>query len=80
MEGFPASYVLNPVSGVELRVDSDGFLWIRTAGQKQARLANGNGSLADHGAGLIPLIWFKKSGDRWVFMGRASGISISCGW
>ncbi len=74
LEGFPASYVLNPVSGVELRVDSDGFLWIRTAGQKQARLANGNGSLADHEGWINTGDLVKKSGDRWVFMGRASGI------
>lgn len=74
LEGFPVSYVLNPVSGVDLRVDSDGFLWIRTAGQKQARLANGNGSLADHGGWINTGDLVKQSGDRWVFMGRASGI------
>lgn len=68
--GFPASFLDTPPSGVALRVDDEGHLWLAPAptspGAEPAWLDSGD------------VVRLGEAGERWRFLGRANG-SINVG-
>lgn len=70
--GFPARYLDQPPSGVELKVDSEGTLWLRPATASQRFLDAGRDLVSANG-------WInsgdqvRREGERFFFLGRANG-------
>lgn len=69
--GFPASYLNEPPGGVELKVDAAGRLWLRPPVRGQFLI--GGGALEDAEGWVDSGDLVERRGDRFYFLGRASG-------
>lgn len=69
--GFPAAYLTTPPAGVELKVDAAGRLWLRPAVRGQFLV--GGGRLEDAAGWIDSGDLVERRGDRFYFLGRASG-------
>lgn len=73
LPGFPVSFLSNPPSGVEIKIDADGMLWINPASGDQ-RSVDSNLPLRDE-RGFIPTgDLVERVNDRFLFLGRRNGI------
>lgn len=70
--GFPATFLRNPPSGVEVKVDSEGMLWLRTA-DAAASFVGENAALVEVDGWIRTGDLVRREGDRFVFLGRANG-------
>lgn len=70
-EGFPVDYEIQPPRGIEIRVDDAGLLWLRPARAEQ-RFIDG-GVLLDAAGWINTGDLVRRKGDRYLFLGRASG-------
>ncbi len=69
--GFPARYLSEPPAGVELKVDAAGRLWLRPPVRGQFLV--GGGKLADAEGWVDSGDLVERRGERFYFLGRASG-------
>jgi acyl-CoA synthetase (AMP-forming)/AMP-acid ligase II len=72
-EGFPISYLEGSLEDVELRVNEDNILLIRSNCQEQLLLSKNADSLVDNDGWINTGDVVKRVGDRLHFLGRASG-------
>lgn len=70
--GFPATFLQDPPSGIDLKVDSEGMLWLRAAGAA-ASFVGENAALAEVDGWIRTGDLVRREGDRFVFLGRANG-------
>lgn len=77
MEGFPADYLDQPPRGVKIRVGDNQHLWLKSDQQLQ-RMISDEESLTDAEGWIDTGDLVEQRGDRFVFLGRASG-SINVG-
>ncbi len=71
-EGFPVDYEAHSPKGTEIRVDEEGVLWLRPARSGQF-LVDGDGTLLDDVGWINTGDLVRREGDRYLFLGRASG-------
>ena len=71
-EGFPFDYEAHPPKGIEIKVDATGMLWLRPARAGQ-RFIDGDGTLQDDAGWINTGDLVRREGDRYLFLGRASG-------
>jgi acyl-CoA synthetase (AMP-forming)/AMP-acid ligase II len=71
-EGFPVDYEIHPPRGIEIRVDGDDVLWLRPARAGQF-FVDGDGTLVDDAGWINTGDLVRRAGDRYLFLGRASG-------
>ena len=71
--GFPADWIETPPSGIFLKVDSDGMLYIRADRQHQSYLADEGGPLVGEEGYICTGDIVRKSKGRYLFQGRSSG-------
>jgi len=69
--GFPAAYLEDSPSGVELRVDASGRLWLRPPVRGQIYLGAEGPETVEGWIDSGDLV--ERRGDRFYFLGRASG-------
>lgn len=69
--GFPAEFLTTPPEGVELKVDTAGRLWLRPAVRGQFLV--GGDRLEDAEGWIDTGDLVERRGDRFHFLGRASG-------
>lgn len=70
--GFPKSFVEHPPAGVELRLNTEGFLLVRTENRDQGYLG-ARESLFDEKGWINTGDLVAGESDRFVFLGRANG-------
>ena len=70
--GFPSAFLENPPAGIELRVDGEGMLWLRSAAAQQ-RFLDETRRLADADGWIETGDQVHREGDRCIFLGRANG-------
>lgn len=70
--GFPASYLDRPPSGIRVRVDESGFLWLKPDRVQQAYVGT-EGNLSDATGWINTGDIVRQQGDRYLFLGRENG-------
>lgn len=73
LAGFPAAWMENPPSGIALRVDNDGMLFLRAERKQQQYLYDTADSLFDADEFIRSGDLLRRDGDRFHFIGRESG-------
>jgi acyl-CoA synthetase (AMP-forming)/AMP-acid ligase II len=71
-EGFPADYAAHPPKGIEIKVDETDMLWLRPARAGQ-RFIEEDSALHDAEGWINTGDLVRRAGDRYLFLGRASG-------
>jgi acyl-CoA synthetase (AMP-forming)/AMP-acid ligase II len=71
-EGFPADYEAHPPKGIEIKVEGTGMLWLRPARAGQ-QFVDETSVLQDDEGWINTGDLVRRAGDRYLFLGRASG-------
>jgi len=71
--GFPASWLITPPDGIDMKINQDGMLFLRTTLSEQKYVDNGNKSVCDDNGFVLTGDLVKKKADRYIFLGRDSG-------
>jgi acyl-coenzyme A synthetase/AMP-(fatty) acid ligase len=72
--GFPASYLEDPPEGVEINVSDDGLLHLRPPTTEKQRYVEEKNDLTDNNGWINTGDIVERSGDRFLFRGRESGV------
>lgn len=70
--GFPASYLDSPPTGIQVRVDETGFLWLKPDRVQQAYVGS-EGSLSNAAGWINTGDLVRQEDDRYLFLGRENG-------
>jgi len=72
--GFPVTYLEDPPSGVEIKVDDEGLLYLRPPQNEKQEYVSKQREVADNNGWVNTGDIVERRGNRYLFRGRASGV------